>query len=442
MGIKAPDLKSEFNKVRIIYLEGFSLYQNYSYMKDIHKVEELTYFTNSIYHNQDDNRIGLEKILKKVKNCNSKRSWEKVIPTLSLFSPYKTVPNRTDTNLLDLVELSKKEGRKTRKKYFDNITSHQEKEVFNLIKGLDDMHSNNVSYNSIEDFLTQAGIQDELIEGNRDLWDFARHLEHNEVVSYNETYKLVDKNGERWVLKVTDVEHKAKIEAAANYYLSDHFSFIVPGMSPDPIKINGLYLTLQKDVSDREDLLIKQSIDYWISSLALFHKEAEHILPSQGIIVPDHEVIDFDIMKNIYDISDKSHELTFDSEKIKDAIDYLKSTESKYLVHGDVKNDNRLGSMLIDLELCGKGNPSIDLALILMQYNVPKENWVKHLQDYLTIRGSEDHMKELTELSKGIEYAATYIGCKECWGSHTRTITKQTTKDGRLLRKYLLSIAA
>ncbi|MBT3298399.1 hypothetical protein HN385_05720 [archaeon] len=298
--------------------------------------------------------------------------------------------------------------------------------------------------NNLYDILiTKFGLPEEAVVGNKELWDFCQRVDLNDVVSFNQSYKILDKDGQNWILKVTDNKPKAHMEAVANYYLTDHFSFIVPGISPEPIEVNGLYFTIQKDISDREDLIVSKGIDYWISSLALFHKEAGKILESNGIIVPDHEVMSYDILQEIYDEGDKSHDVIFDRSKIKDAVDYLNSTKSKYFIHGDVKNDNRLGSMLIDLELCGKGNPVIDLSLILMQYNVPNDNWGDHIKNYLNIRGSDNHDQDFKELKEGMNYAMIYSGCRECWCSYSRSrITDEMKENGQLLRKYVLSKAS
>lgn len=394
--------------------------------------------------------ISLKDILQDVKRSGSRKLWEKIRPTLDFFYSDKIVhANSADIKMrkpVTLLELCDDErdnpNIKNIKEFLYENSSSNIKEIINTIEELDTMHSKEVKYNSIEDFLTSKGIRDELIEGNRDVWDFVREIEYNEVVSFNQSYKVVDKDEKKWILKITTDEKKARMEAAANFYLSGKLSFIAPGLSPEPTEINSFYLTLQEDISDKKELLIDRTVDYWVQTLATFHREAGEILESKGIVVPDLEILDLDIMQFIYESSDKGHDLRFDKHEIKDSVDYLLSTKSNYLVHGDVKKDNRLGEMLIDLESCGKGNPAIDLALIFMQYNISGKEREKYLKDYLTIRGSVNYERELKELNEGINYAMIYSGCRECWGSHTRRITEQTKKDGSLIRKHILSIAA
>ncbi|MAG77836.1 hypothetical protein CL616_00560 [archaeon] len=107
---------------------------------------------------------------------------------------------------------------------------------------------------SIYEKLSGAGIPEEAIESNSDLWSFIQRVEQEGTVSKNKVFHIEDKEGESWVLKVFEAKDRARaeMEAAANYYLSGSLDFVVPGRSPSPIEANGLYMTMQKDVSDEK----------------------------------------------------------------------------------------------------------------------------------------------------------------------------------------------
>jgi hypothetical protein len=284
--------------------------------------------------------------------------------------------------------------------------------------------------NSLVDKLIDAGIPEEAIAGNEGLWDYLRNVEENEVVSANQNFHVADKDGQRWLLKITGDENKARMEAASNYYLGQHFDFIVPGMAPVPIEANGIYMTLQQEVPKTID----RGVDYWMASFALFHREAEKILGEKGIFVSDKVLKSVDYLEEQFDESKGNHELTFRKAEIRDAIDYLMETDYKIMVHGDAKEGNRFGSYLVDLESCGRMHAGIDLAMVLMQSNIKKEDWDVHLRKYLEIKGTSGNFdQEFQELKEGTHYAALYMATKEVCGSSLRRLDKETRKDNEQL---------
>ncbi len=286
---------------------------------------------------------------------------------------------------------------------------------------------------SLVDKLIAAGIPEEAIAENKELQDFIRNAESNEVVSANDTFYITDNQGEQWLLKVTDNEKKARIEASANYHLSAHFDFIVPGMTPEPIKANGLYLTLQKDVSESN---VVRPLNYWIGSLALFHRDAEEILRKKNIVIGNKKLKSVDELMEMYDHGKGVHDLArLDHAQLEDAISHLQTGED--YIHGDLKRGNIRSSYLVDLEGCGRGNPGIDLSMLLMQYGVPKEAWGTHLETYLRIKGTDDFDSELRDLQASVEQAAIYTATKEIVGSSLREVKPNTAKNNQLLASYL-----
>jgi len=241
-------------------------------------------------------------------------------------------------------------------------------------------------------------------------------LDKNKALSVNQSF-YVDGEAGKVLVKFSHNQKKAKIEAAANHYLSKHFKFIVPGLFPEPIKSEDadgkdVYITMQEDMSSTG----RMPIGYWMSSFALFHRDADKILNDEGIeIASTYTSID-----KILDECDRTG-TSYDKARIKDSLDYLQNSSST-IIHGDAKQDNLMSSYLVDLEGVVKGNPAVDLAMVLMQYDVPKEHFDKFLNMYLDAKGVEDKETELKNLKEGIEHAIQYSATKEIAGSRARIL--------------------
>ncbi|MFA6460883.1 MAG: phosphotransferase [Candidatus Woesearchaeota archaeon] len=288
---------------------------------------------------------------------------------------------------------------------------------------------------SLVDQLVKGGIPEEVIEANKELSDYIIQVERNEVVSANRTFYVTDKDGQKWLLKTTQNERKARMEAAANYYLSQQFDFIVPGKQPEPLQANGVYMNLQRDVSNQPK--IDQPLEYWIACLALFHREAESIMAQYMAIVPVKQLRGIDALAEDYAQAKKTVSIKFDRVAMAEAIDYLVASQDLVFGHGDNKKGNRLGKYLVDLEGCGKVHPGIDLSLLLMEYNVPKDQWSQHLSKYLELRGySGSREEELKSLEQGTVFAARYTAVKEVLGSSLRN-SQETAGENQLLRHQL-----
>lgn len=297
------------------------------------------------------------------------------------------------------------------------------------------------NYSSLVDKLAKQGIPEGLIDQHTELWEFMRTLKENDVVSQNRTFNVQDKDGQRWLLKINTNKTRARIEAAANYYLSPHFTFIVPGKSPEPVEANELYLTFQKDVSG--ELAIEQPLEYWIGAYALFHREAGTLLCTAGVSLADVSFRSADEQVERYLQGRHNNDFRLDTIRLRESIDYLQGIKRKTAIHGDGKPGNRLGKYLVDLELTGWGHPAIDLALLFAHYGIPQEEWGHHLIGYLMIKGVENSLtEELGELESGMKHAAYYQSAKEIIGSSLREIRTDTIRDNQQLACYARALAA
>jgi hypothetical protein len=289
---------------------------------------------------------------------------------------------------------------------------------------------------SIEDKLYAAGLPEQVIEKAAEKWDSLSRIEHNGTVSYNDTFHITEKNGKRWFFKVTNNERNARMEAAANYYFSQHFDFIAPGGHPEPVEANGLYLTWQEEIPDAPKRELP--ISYWLGVMAMFHREAEKILLRQGTEVEDITFRSKEEEEEKFLRGSDKNGLKFDKERWADCTAYLAETQYKTLIHHDARRDNLYSSYLTDLEHCGRGHPGIDLAILFMQRGIPEEEWDRHLEVYLKLRGAgESFEEEMKHLKEGVQAAKYYGGAREIISSSLKELRERQIRLNRLVNKYL-----
>lgn len=313
----------------------------------------------------------------------------------------------------------------------ENIAS----DVFAELRGMGYHQAHCADYDTLLDHLSQAGLPDQVLQ---EVSDYLSKVAANPSVSKNRTFHATTKSGEKVFLKVSQNRKTARLEAAANFYLSQRFNFIAPGMFSEPLEANGVYVNIQQDVTDKTSSVM--SLEYWISSLALFHKESERILAEEGVELSDYVVGPFDkILEQQEQAKGQgTQRFSLDRTRLQEAFSYLESTSYKTAIHGDNKNLNRFGRYLIDLELMGKGSPAIDLSLLLMQYDVPKERWNDYLGMYLTAKGTTEYDTEMRELKQGVEHASYYAAAREVISSSSKAqISRRTEKDNAQLISFV-----
>ena len=281
---------------------------------------------------------------------------------------------------------------------------------------------------SVVDQLYESGIPEEVV-GH--LSTYLSQAATNEVKSKHPTFKAVTKDGEKVLIKINGDRATARIEAAANFYLSQHFDFIAPGMFPEPLESNGLYITVQRDVSAEATNTV-MPIEYWITSLAMFHKESEKILREEGLTeIREYDVRSLDHILEQQAMAKHLGHRTFplDVKKLEEGIAYLEETSYKTVIHGDNKDANRMGPYLVDLELIGRGSPAVDLGLLFMQYNVPKKDWGRMTDLYLKAKGSECIGEERKLLQEGLEFTSHYTAARIVASSSSKMKQKKQTLD-------------
>ena len=297
------------------------------------------------------------------------------------------------------------------------------------------------------DVLLSCGIPEEALTSNQDLWSVLTNAEQNMIPSANKSWYVKDKSGEEWVLKLYDKavagnKHKAVFAAAANYYLAAHFNFIAPGKEPAPLESDQYYMVLQKRIPD--ELKRNMPLEYWISTLAVFHTEAAKILADNDVAILEKTPLqDVDFYREQQGKTGKV--IPLDEKKLKESIDYLaqqREQSGQTLIHRDFKADNQFGPFMIDLDNCALGNPGMDLAMLFAQYQVPKQRWEHYLGMYADVNGFKGSREsEIKELQEATTHAGYYVTTKEILGSYGRKMTLPTAANNlRLLHardKYL-----
>jgi hypothetical protein len=292
---------------------------------------------------------------------------------------------------------------------------------------------------NLVDRLYKLDFPEHAIKDAADFFGWIDGVRKKDIASHNPTFTIVDKEGIEWHLKSSDSESRAGIEAATGYYLPEHFSFMVPTGSPIPLKCNGEYINLQRQVPSHMDK--SKGLDYWINCLAIFHRDAEKILREKRIDVPEAHVYPADLQEEKHDKGKQVNGIQFSPIEWNNWVSYLKQSGSKAIIHGDLKRDNLLGPYMIDLEVCGTGNPAIDLSMILMQHKVPVDEWDAHIRKYLAAKyNNEPSDEEFRQLKESMPIAARYIATKVLIGSSLRRVDASTREEHALLRQYLQEI--
>jgi hypothetical protein len=294
---------------------------------------------------------------------------------------------------------------------------------------------------SLIDLVLSAGVPEEAIFKDRDLWLTLQSIEQNPCLSKNQTFFVKDGLGIEWLLKLTRQRDRAFLECAASYYLSSSLDFILASEFKEPLESNGFYLMIQKSL--RPQLEARQGLGYWLACLAAFHQKAELILIDKEITAPTVSFRSPEQEKERLLLLKKKIELPFDRARLQGAIDYLSEAGNKDLIFNDIKKEHLIGKYVVDLELIGKGHRAIDLASLLIQFNVPRELWDSQLEKYLRFQGlKESYNEELSELRRGVSEAAYVCIVREVIASTLRFEGKKNLKEHQLLLSYLPSLTA
>jgi hypothetical protein len=279
--------------------------------------------------------------------------------------------------------------------------------------------------------LSIAGIPEQVIECNRDLMHFLADCDRNEERSRNMTFHVQDKNGQAWLLKLNPDRERALMDSLASYYLSRHFDFILPSMFPEPVSAAGYHMTFH---FTPPKFIGKEPLEYWIDAFAKLHSEGKDVFQRYNLSVPSIVFPAVDMLSDKQGRVSKESGFTLDKDRLEGAVARLSSSPRLSLVMNDVRPQHLIGEHMCDLELMGLGHPGVDLAPLLMVYQVPVEGWAHYAQRYL--RSSNSGLS-LSAMISGMRDAAYCKAAREIISTSSRILTPSQAMANRRLASYL-----
>ncbi|MFA6887863.1 MAG: hypothetical protein WC254_00020 [Candidatus Woesearchaeota archaeon] len=381
----------------------------------------------------------LQTLADAIKIKGSRKDWKNLRELYSILIPYNpTIPFNYAPHITSVIDGPSHQSNWIPPEDDNDIKSVWKKyapttDILDKIVELDRIFAEpQTKYDSLADILNALNVPEE-VRGNKVIWENIRTIDVNHRISTHKSYKVTTRNGERLFLKIHDNPMKAEIEAAANYYLSGSMSFIVPGLHPKPLEANGLYVTVQQDVSQR--LQIEKPVEFWIEAIAIFHREAEHILTKYGVNIPSCTLRQPEYFREMVDKTAGRHPLDY-SARLEESCAYLAQLPRGVSI-GDRTASNCEGNFLLDLEGVNMGPQILDLPLVLIKKKVPPEAWDHYMNQYLTTRGTDSFDNDMRTLREAMPYAAAYAITKEVLGISTRRITPRIKRQRGTLLSYL-----
>jgi len=290
---------------------------------------------------------------------------------------------------------------------------------------------------SLKDKLISLGIPERAIDLNQELLNYIGSIERNDIISSNRNFFVNDMRGQRWMLKFTTDKRRATMEAFVNYHLSGTFKFIPPSDMEEPLESNGVYITKQKDL--RGSIIIPKMVYDWLDCFADYHNRAASIFEENMIELPDAFIRSTEEELERYAQGRKISGFSIDSIKFNEAISFLEGSSDKAFIHNDAKTGNFYGDFIVDWELAGLGDPAIDIAMVLMNYNVPKDGYDHYLDHYIRQRGITVSLdSDLNSFKERIDSAIYFVAAREVIGSSRRPMTEEIRRNNeRLIANYL-----
>ncbi len=209
--------------------------------------------------------------------------------------------------------------------------------------------------------------------------------------------------GEVYVVKATKDKLRASLDAIAGYFLSKEVSIISSSEFPKPIQVGDQYLTVHKYVSS-QDFITRRNTKtprQWIADLALFHSAAQDILSRQQVFLPDNPLSPAAKEQEKYALIKDYASHQFDTGRYHAARQLIDGLPGKVVTHNDLNPRNIVGQELgqaVDFERIAKNSPLEDIAFVLVNNTVARQQWGAYLQLYATTRGFEPSSPEYEAL--------------------------------------------
>jgi len=234
----------------------------------------------------------------------------------------------------------------------------------------------NETESNLQDYLhAKLGLADEYVEALVSQFPTKENLQllvQDPQVSANKVFHVRTKDGRKLLIKLETNPTKAKVEQAANYYLSrdPYFSdFIVGADVLTPVEFGEVYLLVQEDVSDSPEAKLRRPLKYYLGRMAMLHAKGYEALVREGIQIPQVRMRTFNELADCLEQKECEDFISWSKLKaIKGQYEESRAilTEgSSCLILKDPREDNRKGKFFIDLENLSIGEPSIDMFMTL-----------------------------------------------------------------------------
>jgi len=260
-------------------------------------------------------------------------------------------------------------------------------------------------------------------------------VHHLPETSFNEVYDARHREtGQPLVVKATNNPLRARIEARAGHFFSQHdkIGSFVQRTLPEPFEYNGLYITVQEKNEDQT----KYDIYRYMTALGVLHAHGKKALEGK-VDLPQYQPKPWDSV--IAAVPPKFKHL----ENLYTEI--TREQKGTHVIHSDTKPDNLKFGKLLDLEGLSKGKPATDVSLYLLM-KAPLQDWNQYimacLQTYEEETGETGYVnRNFERFSKQVKRIAVATGLKELSGLYSRPMGDKEKRYIRILEDNVQILA-
>ncbi|MBW2964769.1 phosphotransferase [Candidatus Woesearchaeota archaeon] len=241
----------------------------------------------------------------------------------------------------------------------------------------------------ILDKLVKAGVREQDAEAIASEFEDLLECRPADIKSKNQVYHLTDCYGRKKVIKFVTSNKEARIESLVNYHFSRHpvLSRYVAGSDfelPEEVRIGSdtKHIVIQEDICEKADQhldnilkngtrrQLNEYLEFWMKALAELHVYGTGIMDDIGVRETALRLT-----------KEKDNDRVNTSNRLVRIVGYARlrqdiaemDLESRdAFIHQDIRAENRIGQYAIDWGHAGRGNPMLDIARVLSDYDVNK----------------------------------------------------------------------
>ena len=242
-----------------------------------------------------------------------------------------------------------------------------------------------VEYDSLTDLLYSV-LPAQVVESNRGLWDFVGMIEAIPRVHTNKTYVATALDGTEYFIKVSSNQPHADTSAKASALLAKEFSsLIIPGThfvttGTQAAQAGNYSVTVQEFKPGK--LSQTFPVEYKLAILDRIHSKAGRILSDARIALPRFTPQGIDGYVTRFRRTGDIYGAPLDVGKLHAALDYLKYSKHRDVIHGDTKGPN-WHEGLCDWDRISVGDLRLDRAPPLIEDGILSPDIKRLSLDYL-----------------------------------------------------------